>query len=165
MKLETIKEKTVCFTGHRTIAADDLADVRRGLYETVPALISDGFDTFICGGALGFDTEAAECVMSVRRRYPHVRLLLVLPCRDQTARWKSHRALLRYRAAIGAADDVEYITDFYTDGCMLKRNRRMLELSSVCVAYMLTFSGGTGYTVRCAEKEGIRVINIAKEKN
>lgn len=160
---EILKDKAVCFTGHRSIENDALRVIRAHLYSTVLSLVGDGYDTFICGGAMGFDMEAAECVISVRERCPHIRLELFLPCRDQTARWKSTELLARYKAILGAADGVCYISDFYTDGCMLKRNRQMADASSVCVAYMKphSHSGGTGYTVRYAVKNGLRVINLA----
>ena len=35
-------------------------------------------------GALGFDTIAAQAVLSVKETYPEVKLILVLPCENQT---------------------------------------------------------------------------------
>lgn len=160
---EILKNKTVCFTGHRVIGKEELLELRARLYTTVLSLVKEGYDTFICGGAMGFDMEAAECVINVRERCTHIRLELFLPCRDQTARWKSTQMLARYKEILGMADGVRYISDFYADGCMLKRNRQMADASSVCVSYMRhhSHSGGTGYTVRYAEENGLRVINIA----
>lgn len=42
---------------------------------------------FGAGGALGFDTLAAQCVLSLRKRYSHIKLILVLPCTTQTKGW------------------------------------------------------------------------------
>ena len=36
------------------------------------------------GGALGFDTLAAQTVLDMKKEYPQLRLILVLPCEDQT---------------------------------------------------------------------------------
>lgn len=163
MIIETVKEKTVFFTGHRVIESSKLCELRRRLIFTIMSLADKGYDTFICGGAVGFDTEAAECVMKVRKIRPRIRLLLFLPCRDQTARWKSVVSLERYKKILGAADDVCYITDFYDDDCMLRRNRFMADASSVCVAYMNKPYGGTGYTVRYAEKGKAQIINLFEE--
>ena len=161
MMLNTIKNKTVCFTGHRIIDGDHSAEMRSKLYSVVMSLINDGCDTFICGGAMGFDTEAAECVINLRERCPHIKLLLFLPCRDQTAIWKSGVLLSKYKSILGKADGVFYVSDFYQSGCMHQRNRSMADASSVCVAYMKKSAGGTGYTVSYAEKHGVRVINLA----
>ncbi len=162
---ETLKDRTVCFTGHRIIEGTELCSMRTRLYSTVMSLVSEGYDTFVCGGAMGFDTEAAECVISIRERCPHIRLLLFLPCRDQTVRWKSTSLIARYKAVLGAADGVDYVSDFYSDGCMLTRNRRMVDAASVCIAYMRKMGGGTGYTVRRAGKCGLRVINLYDEND
>ena len=57
------KENTCCFTGHRVLNSDFSADLlRRG----INYLIGLGVDTFICGGALGFDTCCAQAVLDAK---------------------------------------------------------------------------------------------------
>ena len=155
------RSRTVCFTGHRKIAKESMADMKSDLYSCVCKLILEGYNTFICGGAVGFDTEAAECVLSFKVRFPDIKLVLALPCRDQTVKWADISDLSRYKRILGEADSVEYITPFYTDGCMLERNRWMVDRSASCVAYLTSERGGTAYTYKYAKKCGIRVINIA----
>lgn len=46
----------------------------------VTLLVSKGFKYFGTGGALGFDTIAAQAVLSVKETHPEVKLILVLPC-------------------------------------------------------------------------------------
>lgn len=158
-----IKDKAVCFTGHRIIAGEELHALHARLYQAVLSLVGEGYDTFISGGAMGFDMEAAECVLSIKERCPDIHLHLFLPCRDQTSRWENTALLARYKTILGMADSVRYVSDFYTDGCMFERNRQMVDVSSVCVSYMRhSRSGGTGYTVRYAAKKGLRIINIAE---
>ena len=41
------------------------------------------------GGALGFDTLAAQTVLEMKKEYPQLRLILVLPCENQTRGWHS----------------------------------------------------------------------------
>ena len=50
--------------------------------------------------------------------------------------------------------------DTYFDGCMLERDRRLVEGSDVCVAYCAQSRGGTAYTVTRAMREGLEVINL-----
>lgn len=45
---------------------------------------------------------------------------------------------------------------------MAKRNRHLVDNSSVCVAYLTQSGGGTAYTVEYANKHGLKIINIAK---
>ena len=54
-----------------------------------------------------------------------------------------------------------YTSQAYTAGCMHKRNRHLVDNSSVCVCYLTKDSGGTAYTVRYARKRGLEVINLA----
>ncbi len=156
------REKTVCFTGHRTVPDAERAALLSNLYSTVCRLILSGHDSFICGGALGFDTLAAECVIGLREKFPGIRLTLALPCRDQTVKWDDLDALARYKRILGEADDVHYIRDFYTDGCMHERNRWMVDNSCVCIAYLTGGRGGTKYTVSYAKKQGLTLINLAE---
>ena len=45
--------------------------------------------------------------------------------------------------------------------CMLKRNRHLVDGSSVCIAYLAQEKGGTAYTVNYAKEHGLTVLNIA----
>ena len=38
----------------------------------------------VLAGTLGFDTLAAQCVLSLKNQHPHIKLILVLPCITQT---------------------------------------------------------------------------------
>lgn len=153
---------TVCFTGHRNISADARASLTEELDRVIADLYSLGADTFISGGALGFDLIAACRTARFRAENDGVRLVLALPCRDQTARWTDYDSLRAYKMLFAHADEVRYLENFYTSDCMLKRNRYMVGRADACVAYCLRNSGGTAYTVRRAEEKHIPVINIAR---
>ncbi len=56
-----------------------------------------------------------------------------------------------------------YTSQEYTKGCMFKRNRHLVDNSSVCICYLTKNNGGTAYTVDYAEKQGLEVINLAFE--
>ena len=156
------KEKTVCFTGHRKIPNETKAALLSQLYSTVLQLILEGYESFICGGAVGSDTLAAECVLSMKERYPEIKLILALPCRDQTVKWEDLGDLMKYKDVLGKADCVEYMQSFYSEGCMHKRNRWMVDHSDVCVAYLTNRRGGTAYTCNYANKNDVRLINLGE---
>ncbi len=151
-----------CFTGHRTIPVSDRDTVALKLNDTLVHLIEEkGVDTFIAGGALGFDTTAALAVLSLKSIYPNIKLVLAIPCENQTKGW-SERAAALYQDIMKRADKVIYTGREYTSGCMHVRNRFMVDNSEYCVAYKTRDSGGTAYTVRYAVQQGKTVINIAE---
>ena len=123
--------------------------------------IEQGYRYFGCGGALGFDTLAAQTVLRLREIYPEIRLILVLPCRDQTRGWKQ-ADVAEYDRIMKAADKVTYTSEQYYSGCMHKRNRHLVDYSSLCVCYLTEQSGGTAYTVNYARTQGLKIINVAE---
>ena len=139
-------EKTVCFTGHREIPFLRLFTVKQKLKKTVEDLINQGYCYFGAGGALGFDTLAARIVLDLRKTYSQVKLILVLPCKSQADRW-SYSDKEVYESIKEQADKVVYTSEEYTKGCMFKRNRYLVDKSSVCVCYLDKDTGGTAYTV------------------
>ena len=82
-----VKEKTCCFTGHRDMSEHRIKDVVKTLEKELVQLIEEGCCYFGAGGALGFDTIAAHTVLHLKEKYPHIKLILVLPCVDQAKSW------------------------------------------------------------------------------
>ena len=160
MSGEILNNVTVCFTGHRTIKTDGISDVIEKLDIVIERCISKGYKCFLSGGALGFDTLAAHCVIKAREKHPDVKLLLILPCRDQTKLWKSLPDINEYRYLKESADDIIYIQDFYDAKCMMKRNIYMVENSSLCISYFDGRAGGTSNTINYAKENGVAVINL-----
>lgn len=155
------KNVTCFFTGHRTIPAYDRQMLIGRLDMCIMSLAERGYERFVCGGAMGFDTLAACRVIAIKQRFPQIRLTLVLPCRDQTMKWNDTNAIALYQKIKGCADEVIYSSEVYTSGCMHLRNRTMADMSSVCVAYYNGSSrGGTAYTVKYAGGLGLETINL-----
>lgn len=162
--MENGKEKTietVCFTGHRSIARSDALVIPSRLKELLRKLIERGAHRFRTGGAIGFDTVAALCILELKEQYPEIKLELILPCRDQTKNWSAQDKTV-YDYVISQASTVEYVTDHYTAWCMHERNRRLVNPSQVCIAYLKHSEGGTAYTYSYALSKDLEVINIAE---
>ena len=140
-----LRAQTVCFTGHRRIPENELPIIKERLRENAVGLIERGYRFFGAGGALGFDTLAAQTVLELRAVYPQIRLILVLPCKGQTAKWSAHDVRV-YDEILRQADKVVYLNECYTDGCMHERNRYLVDNSAVCVCYLRRDFGGTAYT-------------------
>lgn len=152
---------TCCFTGHRNLSRAQLAAIEPRLRELITLLASHHVHTFIAGGALGFDTLAAATVINLRRSaFPHIRLVLALPCPEQADRWSAaDRAL--YEDIRTNADEVCMISPAYAAGCMQKRNRYMVDRSSYLISFVDRPSGGSFSTLKYAQKQGLRIQNLA----
>ena len=83
-----MRNRTVCFTGHRKMPPEQLKEITRRLKDTITDLIGHGYLYFGAGGALGFDTLAAQTVLELKNTYPQIKLILVLPCETQTRGWE-----------------------------------------------------------------------------
>lgn len=149
-----------CFTGHRDIPADQRDYLGALLSLTVEELIAGGCRDFYCGGAIGFDTMAAVTVLNKKKSHPDIRLLLALPCGDQSARWR-YADKVMYEKIKERADEVILLFPRYTPYCMAARNRYMVDHSGICVAYVSHRGGGSASTLAYAEKKGRRIINLA----
>ena len=153
--------KACMFTGHRNICARDAASLPDWVDMQLEQLIEQGYTDFCAGGALGFDTLAALKVIEKKEKYGFVKLHLYLPCRTQNRGW-SAPLKKAYYYVMGRADSVHYASEEYTNWCMQKRNREMVDASDVCIAYCNKSKGGTRYTVSYAQKKGVKVINYCE---
>lgn len=157
----TQREQTVCFTGHRNIPIMRQRKIRRLLDETIERLVEQGAVFYGAGGALGFDTLAAQSVLRAKKKHPQVKLILVLPCRSQADRW-SERDKAIYEDIKAHADKVVYVSEQYTRSCMFQRNRHLVDYSGTCIAYLTEDNGGTAYTVGYARSKGLNIMNLAE---
>lgn len=155
-----MRNETCCFTGHRKIPPEERAGITDRLERVIVSLYQQGIRAYEAGGALGFDALAASTVIRLRRDYPDMKLILVLPCQTQTRGWRPED-VTEYERIKAQADEVFYTAQQYTRGCMHKRNRYMVDHSGVCVCYLIRDSGGTAYTVGYAKKQGLEIVNIA----
>lgn len=159
--MDALKRKTCCFTGHRKIAEETLEELGEVIESSIEKFVMTGITVYRAGGALGFDTLAAEKVLKLRGTHPEIKLELILPCRDQTKGW-SAEDVQKYERIISEADRVTFLHDKYVRGCMHERNRALVDGSIVCLAYCTSGTGGTAYTVDYAKKTDVCVINLAR---
>lgn len=157
-----MREFTCCFTGHREILDEHLNDIYIRTQTEIVELIKIGYTNFVTGGALGFDTISAKCVLELKNQYTNIKLFLILPYADQAKAW-GVKDTFEYERIKSQADKVEYSSEFYIKGCLQKRNRALVDCSSACICYYIKNSGGTDYTVNYAKKRSLKVINLYGE--
>ncbi|MBQ7907011.1 MAG: DUF1273 family protein [Clostridia bacterium] len=151
------RSKACCFTGHRDIGPDFNKDL---LSRGVSYLINRGVDTFIVGGALGFDTLVAQAVLEAKRENPNIKLWVFTPCQNQDASWSPSDKKI-YKDILSRADYVDMPNTGYYAGCMKDRNYKMVDNASFCICYYDgTFKSGTGQTYRYAQKCGLTIYNL-----
>ena len=139
-------------------------DIIDRLETLVMRLIKNGYKYFACGGALGFDTIAATYIISLKNRGFDVELVLMLPCTDQTAKWREEDVRV-YNHILSLADEVIYVSECkYYAGCMQKRNRALVDASKACICFLSEYGpSGTRQTVEYAIKSGLSIANVADE--
>lgn len=161
-------KKTCAFTGHRPQKMpwgydetdSRCAALKATLQQQIETLVAFGVTDFFSGMAEGTDQYCAQIILDLRRKNPALKLHCVLPCQGQENRW-SDSARARYYAILQQADSVEYISRAYYDGCMLDRNRRLVDSAGLLLAvYNGARRSGTGATVNCARKMGREIVVI-----
>lgn len=157
-------KKICCITGHRTQSfpwaynADPTNkydwEFDRTLENTVEKLIHDGYNYFICGGAIGVDIAFASAVIDLRdRKYPDIQLEIAVPCPGQNKKWNARDKEI-YAEAIQLADAVNVISEHYTKFCFHRRNEYMVDKSDlVIVVWNGEEKGGTYYTYQYAKRK------------
>lgn len=161
------RESTCCFTGHRPDKLpwgldENSAECRKLRIEIaiqLEALHSAGIAHFISGMALGCDLLFAEAVLAMREEYDDVTLEAAVPCDSQANSWPEEQKE-RYNAILSSCDTVTFVQHQYTPGCMLRRNRYMVDSSSVLLACFNGSSGGTMNTLLYARRQSVKTIII-----
>lgn len=161
-----------CFTGHRPKSlpfgndegAPGCERLKELLRENIERQITEnGITHFISGMAMGVDIYAAEIVLQLKEKYPHITLECAIPCETQANRWNDSWRN-RYFDIIYRADAAKTLQTRYTYDCLMKRNKYMVDNSDVVIAVWNGEKSGTGNTVRYAESCGKSIIIIDPNK-
>ena len=162
-----MREHTCSFTGHRphklpwgSIESDPRCTaLKEELYARLEGIYSMGYRHFLCGMATGCDTYFAEAVLKLKGLYPDVSLEAVLPCAGQADKW-SAADKARYLGILERCDKKTLVQENYTPDCMQRRNRRMVDNSSLLLACYDGRFGGTMSTILYAQRSGLQVLLI-----
>ena len=158
---------TCCFTGHRpeklpwgTDETDPrCAALKRRLYDAVESAYDEGMRHFICGMARGCDFYFAEAVLELRSRKGDVTLEAAVPCSTQADGWPEPDRS-RWRALLAACDLETLVQSGYTRGCMLRRNRYMVDHSALVIAVYDGTPGGTRRTLEYALRQKVSFVDL-----
>lgn len=161
-------DNTCCFTGHRPSKLPWKTDeedprclsLKEKIYDIAESLYVSGIRHYICGMAQGCDMYFCEAVLALRTEHPdEITLEAALPCETQANYWSEDQRS-RYFKLIHQCDFETLVQRQYTDDCMIKRNKYMVDNSSVLIAVFNGTLGGTMQTVNYAKKKGLEIIEL-----
>ena len=164
---EEMSAYIACFTGHRPQKLpwgfnendERFLNMKNRTRVEIENAIKKGYHTFLCGMALVFDMMCAELVLELKKKYPHIKLIGAIPCKNQSSRWNQAQKD-RYDKLIKQLDNTRCIYDTYEDGCMQERNQYMINNSSLVIALYNGLGGGTKSTIDYAKKQGKEVVVV-----
>lgn len=176
-------EHTVCFTGHRPSrmfgygcdndTIERYVGVERRLIREIEHLSNIGYDTFISGGAQGFDQIAFSAV-SVYKKISgdNIKNILYIPFVGYGDNWSQYGLFgkSQYSDIIDHADDIVYVSDmpdnkYEVIRALYDRNKAMADNSSAVIACWNSAygdwhsaKGGTAQCLRYCERRGMNII-------
>lgn len=165
MKGLELKQKTCCFTGHRDLPAGEISGVQYCTANAIRFLVKNkGICFFGVGGAIGYDTLAADILFQLREtEFPNIKIILVYPFEGFYSKW-SNKQRAEYERLLPRYDKRVCLSQYAKKGAYLARNRHLVDHSSYCIAYCTRNYGGTAYTVDYALQHGVEVINFESHK-
>ena len=153
-------EKCCAFTGHRPKKFPwgyNEADARclalkKALATEIAKLVKAGYTDFLSGMAEGADTWAAMAVLALKKENPALRLHCVLPCEGQTDGWSTSAREL-YHSILAQADEVVYVNQEYSKGCMLEKTI-IKDSAMMDFEYLNAFVEGSNKSPFCRIRTG-----------
>lgn len=128
--------------------------LKQQMESAIETISARGCDTFLCGMARGCDTYFAEAVLN-----KGLRLEAVIPCPEQADRWPAADRQ-RYHSLLLRCGTIHVAEDSYSEGCMIRRNRAMVDMADLLLTVYDGSGGGTGGTVEYARAAGVEIIPL-----
>jgi uncharacterized phage-like protein YoqJ len=152
------RAKTVSFSGHRpeNLPDDDrvIKVIKSVITLEIESAVSEGFDTFITGGARGIDLWAALAVIEQKKKEPGLKLIAALPYSGSPSRY-SETERFEYGYFLKECAEVLCATSEYSKDSMKKRNAFMVNNCSRLIAFIKNYRSGTGQTINLAKAAGV----------
>ncbi len=155
---EITHNRVCCFTGHRPEKLNISEKEAKEILEmAINTAIKYGFRFFVSGMARGTDLWAAETVLEFKKKNNQVKLVCALPHPDFEKRWSKENQE-RYNAVLQSADKVVTVCEAFSMGAYMKRNKWMVDRSSLVLAFYNGTPGGTKNTIDYAKDNDVKII-------
>jgi len=166
------KYKTACFSGYRPEkfkfilhqGNEAYLALEKRIENAILQAVDDGYTSFICGAAKGFDLVAGSLVVALKESWAELaslNLVAVLPFQRHGFSSEPWRTL--HQMVLSGASEVITLASKYHPQAYHVRNRYMVDCSRLLICYYDGRKGGTEYTVKYAEEQGLAVINVASD--
>lgn len=162
MTASELRKQTCCFTGHRDLPVHKTGEIAANTAREVRSLIINrGIRFFGVGGAIGYDTLAAQVLLGLRETvFPQIRVVLVYPFDGFTSLWTPQQKA-DYCSLLPKYDKIVCVSDTAGKQAYLARDRHLVDGSAYCISYCTRRNGGTAYTLRYAKSQGLEIHNIS----
>lgn len=112
--------------------------------------------------AEGCDLYFCEAILALREEHHDITLEAAVPFAGQAEHWGAAQRQ-RYEALLARCDTVTVLQEHYSPGCMMKRNRYMVDHADLIIACYDGKSGGTLNTLRYAIERDIQIVHLPLE--
>jgi len=150
----TERKITALFIGNRDCYQVKEADIEQAIITA----IENGIEVFLNGGQGYFDQVCSSVVHRLKKRYSHIKSILVIPYRDFTV---FNNSLFDEIIYPFESHTFSYYT--YKSGSS-KRNRWLVDHSSVAICFVYR-SGGASKTLDYAKKQKLTIIDLLRPEN
>lgn len=151
---------TVCtFAGHRDVYQ---AGLEAEIEKVIGTLLqTDKEFVFFTGGMGHFDDMCSSAVRAAKRRYAdlNISLILVMPYMSNRLNTDKDYYEYLYDEILIPSD----LADVHYKAAIKKRNKWMVDKADCVIAYVYREAGGAFETVKYAQKNKKRIINLAKK--
>lgn len=121
----------------------------------IKKMIVDGADVFLNGGMGAFDAICAKAVWELKKEFPYITNLLVIP-------------YLNFKCGFAHLFDEsiypEGLEKFYYKAAIIKRNEYMVDTSDIALCYVYTL-GRSAKTYKRAVEKGVKIIDLCVPPN
>ena len=139
--------KSVVFIGH-----DDCYGLDRdALHQIIISCIEKGATTFLSGGQGGFDRACAVAVYKLKKEYPQIKNILVIPY--------PHFNVFNDEFF----DEIvfpESLEKCYFKAAIVKRNKIMVDNADIAICYVGHGWGNAVKTFKYAKNKNLDIINL-----
>lgn len=140
------------FFGHRYI----FEDIKPLLYDKIKYLINvKGVDDFYVGNQGQYDTMVLECLMELKREFPHIKYLVVLAYLSRNSVY-----LDKIKNQTIFPEELDSVPPKFA---IERRNLYMIDKSDYVITYVKDIVGGAAKFQEIAKRKGKTVYNIAEQ--
>ena len=151
LRTMTEKKKTALFIGNRDCYQVKEAAIEKAIIKA----IDDGIEVFLNGGQGHFDKTCAVIIHRLKKSYPNIKSILVIPYRD----FKVFNDSL-FDEILYPFEEHTFSYFTYKSGSP-KRNRWSVDHSSVVICYVYR-EGGASKALDYARKQKLKIIDLLK---